>query len=514
MTDNSKQEHKILTTKSAMIYGFGILGLQLFIGYMNSFQMEFYNKMYSGFDSNIFYAAAIIILVAKLISCISDPIIGSLIDRSHLKGGKMRPWILYSAFPVAIFTTIMFIFIPFENLGAQAGKGVMYAYITVTTILWNVAMSFADIPSQGMLSLLSPNVNERNVAAGIANTMKSIALAIPGVFVTIVMLVLSAITKQNDTNIEYVKQYYLITALLFLFIGTGLYLLIYFCNKEEVKSYNTKTVTMKEMFSELKNNKMIFVVFLTFILGFARNMAMGICVQAGGVLVGKIQLFGLELDPTSSATWLVGITSAVTSMVSIVVVPIINKKWGEKKTFIVFAIYGVIISLACFIFYACMPADSALRGGTAALWMIWIMQAFIGFMFGPHGYLPMIMTADIVDYQEWKTGERKEGVDFAILSMSNKISNALSVAFGILLIGVSGYTAHAQITAKMQNIVFFAYIGMPGVACLLSMIPMFWYKIDGKTKALMQKELAERRAAKENEGTEVADVSATTADAE
>lgn len=478
-----------------MIYGVGILGLQLFIGYMNSFQMEFYNKMYSAFDSNIFYAAAIIILVAKLISCISDPIFGSLIDRSHLKGGKMRPWILYSAVPIALVTTIMFIYIPFERIGGTAGKAVMYSYITVTTVLWNVAMSFADIPSQGMLSLLSPVAEERNVAAGIANTTKSIALATPGVFVTIVMLVLSAITKKPDTDPSFIRTYYIVTALIFLVLGTGLYLLIYFCNKEEVKSYSEKAVSMKEMFRELKNNKMIFVVFLTFILGFARNAAMGICVQAGGVLVGRIKLLGMDLDPTSSATWLVGLTSAVTSMVSIVFVPMINKKWGEKKTFIIFALYGAVISIAALIFYVCQPADSALRGGTSALWMLWVMLALIGFMFGPHGYLPMIMTADIVDYQEWKTGVRKEGVDFAILSMSNKISNALSVAFGILLIGISGYTANAEITPKMQNIVFFAYVGLPGIACLLSMIPMFWYKIDAKTKEQMHRELAERAQA-------------------
>ena len=86
-----KQESKILTTKKALIYAVGIFGVQLFIGYMNSFQTEFYNKMYSGFDSNIFYASAVIIFTAKLISCIFDPLIGAMIDKSNLKGGKMRP---------------------------------------------------------------------------------------------------------------------------------------------------------------------------------------------------------------------------------------------------------------------------------------------------------------------------------------------------------------------------------------------------------------------------------------
>ena len=141
------KKQPILPFKSALIYAIGIFGVQLFIGYINSFQTEFYNKMYSGLDANIFSVVAVIILVAKIISCIADPIFGALIDRSHLKGGKMRPFVLMSAFPIAVLTTLMFVFIDFSN------KYVMYVYITVTTVLWNVAMTFADIPSQGMLAL-------------------------------------------------------------------------------------------------------------------------------------------------------------------------------------------------------------------------------------------------------------------------------------------------------------------------------------------------------------------------
>ena len=70
MAEKEKQS-KILSTKHAIIYALGIFGVQIFIGFMNSFQTEFYNKMYSGFDGNIFYASAIIILLAKIISCIS-----------------------------------------------------------------------------------------------------------------------------------------------------------------------------------------------------------------------------------------------------------------------------------------------------------------------------------------------------------------------------------------------------------------------------------------------------------
>lgn len=483
---------KILSTKSAIIYGAGIFGLQLFVGYMNSFQMEFYNKMYSAFDGNIFYIAAVIILVAKLLSCIADPIIGSVIDRSHLKGGKIRPWILYSAVPIAVMTTVIFIYIPFKS------KMFMYVYITLTTVLWNVAMSFADIPSQGMLSLLSPDAEERNGAAGISNAFKSIALCMAGIFVTIVMMVLGAIYPEGYPD----KLYYFVTAIVMLIVGTALYLLIYFCNKEKVESYSSGSVSFKEMFHELKTNKMIRIVFLTYILGFARTMPIAIIVQVGGATVGKVKIpvlsdifaGGGALDPTSNATWLIGLAGGICGIICMMFIPAVNKKLGEKKCFNSFAIYGFVVSIITYSAYALSPSDSSIRSGMGALVFIWITQFFITVMFSPNTLIPMVMTSDIVDYQEWKTGSRKEGICFAILSMSIKISNALGVAVGIFIIGLSGYINGAEITPHMQNIIMFAYVGLPGISALLSVIPMMSYKIDEKTKKQMRKELSEKRA--------------------
>ena len=75
--------------------------------------------------------------------------------------------------------------------------------------------------------------------------------------------------------------------------------------------------------------------------------------------------------------------------------------------------------------------------------------------------------------------------------MSIKLSNALCVAVGLLLIAASGYTQvvyeTGSIPVKMQNIIMFAYIGFVGVSALISAIPMFFYKIDCKVKNEMRK---------------------------
>ena len=290
---------------------------------------------------------------------------------------------------------------------------------------------------------------------------------------------------------------YFVTAAVVALIGTILYLLIYWCNRERVATLPQQKVGFKEMFVELKENKNMRIVFLCYMLGFGRNIAQSIALQAGGALLGAslvIPILG-EVNPGHDASWLIGLTSAVVSAVGLVAIPFINKRWGERKSFISIAMVSGVLGIVGFVVYACFPADSAFRGGATALWFVWVVQALVSIMYCTHNYIPTIMTADILDYQEWKTGTRRDGVDYAILSMSHKLATGISMAAGVFLVGLSGY---GRVTgAGMQNIVFFAYIGLPAICSILSTIPMFWYKIDAKTKQTMHAELKEMRAQKE-----------------
>ena len=95
------------------------------------------------------------------------------------------------------------------------------------------------------------------------------------------------------------------------------------------------------------------------------------------------------------------------------------------------------------------------------------------------------MLSDTVDYREMQTGKRTEGIQYSVLSLSIKLSNALSVATGIFIVGLSGYQgtmAFADITESMRNIIVMAYWLLPGISVFLSCIPVLFYKIDKNVK--------------------------------
>lgn len=457
----AKKADKTLTFGKAIVYGLGIFGIQFFIGYINSYQSQFYTSVL-GADLMI---CAIIILVAKLISSFADPIIGNIIDRSHFKSGKMKPFVAMSALPLAIVTTLIFVKINFTS------NALMYAYITITTIIWNVAMSFADIPSQGMLALITPSAEERNTAAGISNFMKTIGLAAPGLVIPII-----CVFTKSDVITE---KEYLITAVFIDIVGLLCYLALIKGSKEVVKSAPSK-MSFKAMFTEMKSNRNLVMVFLLLMLGFGRNMGMSVGVQAASVLFDKIEFAGITLSGENLPI-ILGIGSTIGSVVSIVTVPIINAKWGVKKTYFVFGIYGFVVSTISYVLYVIGGPSGVFRSLIAAI----LYQFFIGFMFGTHGFTPMVMLAETVDYQEMKTGKRTEGTQYAVFSLGVKVSNAFSVAVAIFLVGLCGYQAHDAYAYGLAhpvvpNTILAAQWLIPGICTLLSCIPVYFYTINKK----------------------------------
>lgn len=458
---------KKISMSEILIYSFGLLGLQTVIGFMGSYQAQFYNKT-MGADLAII---GIIMLVAKLISSFADPYIGNLIDRSKFKSGKLRPWILISAFPFLILSIAIYIVVPFRGVA-------LYIYIFITFLLWSIAMSLADIPSQGMLSMLSPVPEERNSIAGIANIFKSIGPAVPYVVIPVVCI----LTKSEGGAIG--RNEYLISAIFLSLLGCALFSLIYFKNRERVP-YKSSNSSMKEMLTILKGNKPLLIILISALLGAIRGAGMPIQIQTAQAIVGDINLFGMQFKGENTVV-ILGVTSAIASLISMAVVPIMTKKWNEKKVFIGMAIYGFIATLAAYVLYV---------AGVRSLLSVLIMLFFVGLMYGSHAFLPMVMVADCVDYYEWKTGKRTEGVHYAVLSFSIKISGAIAVAVGLIMAGISGYSADAtSYSVYTQNVIYASYVLLPGIGCILAAIPIFSYKLVGKEKQRITTELASRRA--------------------
>ena len=104
---------KYMNFKEIAAYSLGLFGFQAIVGLLNSYQAEFDGSILGANVSVV----AILILVAKIVSAVADPVVGNLIDRSKSKRGKFKSMILYSLVPLLVMTAVVFVKVPFSGTG-------------------------------------------------------------------------------------------------------------------------------------------------------------------------------------------------------------------------------------------------------------------------------------------------------------------------------------------------------------------------------------------------------------
>ena len=468
-TGITTQKH--MKIKEILAYSLGLFGFQAIVGLLNSYQAEFYGSVMGASLA----AVGIIILAAKIVSAVFDPVIGN----------KFKPFILVSVPILLIFTAL--IFLDIEKLHFENAGNALYVYIFITFLIWCLGMTLADVPTQGIAAVLTPNPTERTNVVSIANTAKQIGFSACAVIVPVICLIIKGgskvLVKPGETDTPMISSEYFWSALATAAAGCVLMLLIVVWNKERVPYSAGEKNTFKDMINAIKGNKPLVLVIVSYFLGFGRQMAMGIQVQAANALIGSQNL-----------VIILGITTAIGSMISMAVTPVLIKKLGEKTTYLLLSVYGSAISVLAFVIYAFVTQNQI---------VMYVFLFLIGLQFSAVTLMPMIMTADCVDYYEYETGKRKEGPVYALLSLTIKVCLALGTALGLIFVSKSGYSqalANGEaFTQSTKNIIFFAYTAMPGILALLSAIPMFKYDLYGKKKAEISAALAERRGSTETE---------------
>lgn len=473
--DISKQ--KYLNFKEIAGYSLGLFGFQAIVGLLNSYQAEFDGSILGANVSVV----AILILIAKIVSAVADPVVGNLVDRSKSKMGKFKSMIVYSIVPLLVFTAVVFVDVPFKG-----NKIATYIWIFGTYLIWSIAMTMGDVPSQGIAAALTPNPTERTNVVSISNTFKQIGFSACVVIVPIVCLIIpdgsKVFVKSGETDTPMIASEYLGTAILTAILGCALFALIPLLNKERVTVESSEKTTAKDMIFALKDNKPFMLVIVSYFLGFGRQMAMGIQVQAATVILGSQNLVAV-----------LGIVTAVGSMISMAICPLLIKKFNERNAYILLSVYGFVASVFSFVIgYLWFKSPSNM-----VLTILFYASLFlIGLQFGAVTLMPMIMTADCVDYYEYKTGKRMEGTCYSILTLTIKVCLALGTAVGLIFVQASGYydgLASGTFELGTKNIIFFAYTALPGILALLSVIPMIKYNVVGDLKNEISETLAKKR---------------------
>lgn len=114
--------------------------------------------------------------------------------------------------------------------------------------------------------------------------------------------------------------------------------------------------------------------------------------------------------------------------------------------------------------------------------------------------VPTEMIADTIDYMEWKTGERNEGVSFSVLTFVGKLTGSVASAVCAALLPVIGLTYKTvdsgTVAVKGDNtdlLIWAFFTVIPYVAGLIALVPYIFYDLTGKKLKKIREDMAERR---------------------
>lgn len=441
----------------------------------------------------------LLMLLARVWDAINDPLMGMIVDRHTTKKGKMKPYILYAAVPIAVLTVLMY-------YAPDLDKKYLMVYAAVVYVAWGMIYTMADVPFWSLPNVLTPDAAERGSVISLGRTFNGVGSAVPEVLFLVIGLTLPSILGSSD-GLEYNKIKYLIMAVITVVIGTALYLRSYFRVKERVVLPDRKPQPGEpSQLSRIFRCRPLMLVILTGVLSSGRYM-----VQAAAVHVARYAFYiGPSLENLSESERVAAIDASVSTVKTIFQVcaivgmfgamlfmPLLMKKFDYKK----------IVIVTCLLGFAASVFTTLIGWFTMNLY---ICIPFILISCIPLGVLNVIsyaMIGDCLDYMELKTGFRDNGLGSACQGFVNKLGNALATSGIVLMymfIGLepdkmlssTAVMAATDLAAGPRFAMFSLVSVVPGVSLLLCAVPMFFYKISGREKERILMELEQSRREK------------------
>ena len=143
-------------------YGCGDFGCNIIYTAMSAFLLFYYTD-YAGVSA---MAVGTIMMISRVFDGISDIIMGVIVDRTHSRFGKARPWILRMCIPFAISGVLMFS-VPASWASTPKLVYVFITYNLVSTVIYTAI----NVPYSALNALMTQDPYERSVLSIFRNLL-------------------------------------------------------------------------------------------------------------------------------------------------------------------------------------------------------------------------------------------------------------------------------------------------------------------------------------------------------
>jgi len=440
-------------------YGFTDMAGNLLYCIVGSYMLYFFTNVFGlGVGT-----AGSLLLLGRFIDAIGAPVMGVLVDHTHSKYGKSRPWFLWMALPFTIFIWLLFTTPDISGTAKIVYAGGMY-------ILAELAYTAMSTPITSVLPNLTSNSDDRMSA----NSIRLVLGNVGNFFaVTFIMPLASAVGHGNE------QRGWSIAVGIYAVIGFIL-LMIGFLDMREKNIENDEIVTIKESLKATKGN-------WPWILIVAANLIYWTAYSARNAALPYY--FQYNLDDKGLISFFNGFS--IIQIIGMASVPFFVKfmhKWGTTVFMLAMTMVGQIWM--------------GLAGGNVTSALIGWILACIGS--GSACTMFFAMGGDTGDFGEWKRGVRANGLLTAMgASFCIQMGSGFGSFIAAKIMATFGFSAaKATQSAASMSSISFTFIWIPVIIYAISLIIMVVYRKWERHEPVVTEELAERHAQKQEDAAE------------
>ncbi|NFD30605.1 MFS transporter [Clostridium botulinum] len=435
---NNNPNKEIINFSEKLGYGLGDFACNLVWNSLSMFILYFYTDV-MGMKAAII---STLMLVVRIIAGFMDIASGIVVDKTKTKYGKARPWILWMAIPFGISTILLF---SIPNIG-ESGKLV---YVVITYVLLNVIYTAINIPYGVLNSLMTQDQNERseiNIYRMFCSTAGSLCVSV------LVLPLVSLFGGEQGA--------WIITFAIFGIVATFMFFITFKTTKERVTAVNeekSQNISFKDGMKALIQNKYWIIIVLLLVVLFMNMGIMGgsMIYYAQYILNDKKLVGGLSIAQ-NIPTLIVMLTIAM---------PLI-KKYGKRNTAILGSIIFILGSLFALI-------------DLTSVKLIYISIIVKGTGNALISATVFALLADTIEYGEWRTNVRTEGLVYSAGNFGLKIGIGLGTAIVGWLLAFSNYNGSSKIqTNTAINAINILFIWLPMILSGVQIILLKFYKLD------------------------------------
>jgi GPH family glycoside/pentoside/hexuronide:cation symporter len=391
-----------LPRKIKLIYGSADLGFSLLSTILGAYFAIFLTDVV-GVSPGI---AAAAIFIGRSWDYINDPIFGHLTDRTRTRWGRRRPYLLIGPIPFGLSFLMLWWIPPWQ------GSLPLAIYYAFAYVLFDAAATMIYMPYYALTPELASDYDERTSLT----TYRSFFSILGSLLAfTVPLLIVGAFTPDNAPRVVGMAALFAVIAILPFF-------LLFFTARERPEYMQQARPGLRQSLRAARGNRPFVIGMLVFLLTW-------IPVE----IVQAILLFFIKYVAQREAQS--DVLMAAIFVTAILALPLwqwLSGRWSKRGAYIVGIAFWAVVQLA-------LISISPSTG----LPVILTLCVLAGIGVSAAHVIPWAMIPDAIEWGEWQTGERHEGMFYSLSTLMIKVASSIAIPLALLLLELTGYIPNA-----------------------------------------------------------------------